>query len=110
MKYAVQHDIKHMVCSRCKMAVENELEKEGIEPVHVDLGEIELKERPDTEQLDQLNKAFAILGFEIIDDKKSQLIANIKSIIISLVQGSEIPANMNLSAIIAKELPYDYRY
>ena len=36
--------IKNMVCSRCKMVVKGSLEKLGLHPIQIELGEIELKE------------------------------------------------------------------
>ncbi|WP_394370113.1 hypothetical protein [Winogradskyella marina] len=35
--------IKNMVCNRCIMAVRNELDNSGIEPVDVQLGEVILE-------------------------------------------------------------------
>ena len=34
--------IKNMVCDRCKIVVKSELEKLGITPLHIDLGEVTL--------------------------------------------------------------------
>ena len=35
--------IKNMVCNRCVMAVRNELNNSGIEPIDVQLGEVTLE-------------------------------------------------------------------
>jgi hypothetical protein len=34
-----------MVCSRCKMAVKAELEKAGLHPLSIELGEVEVDRR-----------------------------------------------------------------
>ena len=33
-----------MVCNRCKMVVKSELEKLGLHPIDIELGEVEIKE------------------------------------------------------------------
>lgn len=102
--------IKNMVCSRCRMAVRTVFENLDITPVNIDLGEVELKEEPSTEQLAQLNRQLEELGFEIIDDRKSKVIEQIKNAIITLVHHTEEAPKMNLSDILTEKLNYDYTY
>ena len=102
--------IKNMVCSRCKMMVKTELEKAGMTPVSVDLGEVEVKEPPTPEQLKQLESSLNDLGFELIDDQKSRLIEQIKTIIIEQVHHSETQSPLKLSALLTAKLNYDYTY
>lgn len=99
-----------MVCNRCKMAVTTELEKAGIEPLSVELGEITLKEKPEAKQLDQLAKSLTGLGFEMIDNQKSRLIEQIKTQIIKLVHYADTTTQLKLSAILADHLNHDYSY
>lgn len=70
--------IKNMVCSRCMMAVQNELDKLGLAVKRIGLGEVELDREPTPVQVTDLDKALSALGFEIIDDRKSRLIERIK--------------------------------
>ena len=63
-----------MVCSRCKMAVKAELERAGLQPLSVELGEVEIKENLTADTLHQLSESLQSLGFEIIDDRKSRAI------------------------------------
>jgi AraC-like DNA-binding protein len=50
-------------------------------------------------------------GFELIDDKKGQLIDDIKTIIIELIHYQrEIDEHINFSDYISKEVGYDYSY
>jgi AraC-like DNA-binding protein len=102
--------VKNMVCSRCKMVVKNELEKAGMEPLSVELGEVELKEKPQLAQLEQLEKSLNALGFEIIDNQKSRLIEQIKTQIIKLVHYTDTAVPLKLSAILADNLHHDYSY
>lgn len=99
-----------MVCSRCKMVVREQFEKAGFPPFTVELGEVEIREEPDSVQLQQLSLDLQALGFEIIDDRKSQLIEQIKNAIVTLIHHSEEVPKTNLSDFIAGKLHYDYTY
>lgn len=103
--------IKNMVCSRCKMVVKAELEKLGLHPQTVDLGEVELDTKPTETQWRQLDLALRQMGFEIIDDRKSRIIEKIKTSIVKLIhhQSGE-NSDTNLSVFITARLHYDYSY
>lgn len=102
--------IKNMVCSRCKMVVKSEFEKLGLRPLTVELGEIDTGNDLLKEQLLQLDTNLRILGFELIDDKKSQTIEKIKNTIVTLIHHSDQDLKTNLSVFIASELHQDYNY
>ena len=72
-----------MVCSRCKMVVKNQFEYIGLQPISVELGEVEIEQTPSASQMTQLNTALKALGFEIMDDRKVQTIEKIKNLIIT---------------------------
>jgi AraC-like DNA-binding protein len=99
-----------MVCRRCKMAVRTELEKVGLHPLSVELGEVEIKEEPVPAVLQQLNTALQKIGFEIIDSRKSRMIEQIKNAIVSLIHHSDDSLTVNLSGYIAQQLNYEYSY
>lgn len=99
-----------MVCSRCKMVVKAELEKAGLHPLIVELGEVDIEEQPASETLNQLNTSLKKSGFEIIDDRKSRMIEKIKNAIVELVHHSGNDLNVNLSSFISQKLNYDYNY
>ena len=61
-----------MFCNRCVMVVRNELERMGLEPVQVALGEAEIKNDLKSEQKETLRDSLSQLGFELLDDKKCQ--------------------------------------
>lgn len=102
--------IKNMVCNRCILVVQNELDKLGLAAKDVKLGEVTLEKEPNPEQKASLEKALSPLGFEIIDDKKSRLIENIKTIIIDLVHHQDNEAKSNLSEVLSNQLHHDYSY
>lgn len=99
-----------MVCSRCRMIVKQEFEKVGLHPQSVELGEIEMKEKPSKEKLLKLSKGLQGLGFEIIDDKKGRVIEKIKNSIVKLIHHSEDYLAVPLSVHLSDTLHYDYSY
>lgn len=99
-----------MVCSRCKMVVKAEIEKSGLQPASVELGEVELKGKPAKPQLDKLNTSLKALGFELIDDKKAKTIEKIKNAIVTLVHHSDPNIKTNLSVYITSQVHQDYNY
>ena len=102
--------IKNMVCNRCIMAVKSELDKLGIEPTDVQLGEVTLEKELTTQEKEKLSNALVSLGFEMIDDKKSRLIEQIKNTIIDLVHHQDNETKTNLSDVLSSKLFHDYNY
>ncbi len=99
-----------MVCDRCIMVVQNELDKLGLKTKNVTLGEATLEKEPTTAEKQKLEDAMISLGFEIIDDKKSRIIEKIKKIIIDQVHHHNADRKHNLSEIVSHELHHDYNY
>jgi AraC family transcriptional regulator len=104
--------IKNMVCNRCVAAVKQELERQGLHPERVSLGQVILKETQITEaQQAKLDAALLALGFERIDDRKARLIESIKKKAIQMIHGSDkLNLKVNWSTVLAEELHYDYSY
>ncbi len=102
--------IKNMVCSRCKMVVKEQLEDLGLQTISVNLGEVEIKEDLNKDQLAALNITLKSLGFEIIDDKKSRTIEKIKNSIVTLVHHTDHNIKTNLSSFITSQIHQDYHY
>jgi len=103
--------IKNMVCSRCIMAVENELNKMDLIPVSVILGEAIIETEPDQVTLEKLRRNLQTLGFELIDDKKSRLVEQIKTEIISYVHyDKNVEDFVNFSDHLSSSLKYEYSY
>ena len=103
--------IKNMVCKRCIWAVQDELEKLGLKPLKVVLGEAIIEGILDENMLHQIEQALKQIDFEVIDDKKSQVIDRIRTEVINYVHyDPELVGNVNFSNYISKELGYDYSY
>lgn len=99
-----------MVCDRCKSAVKGELEKLGLKPVSVELGEVELDEMPTPEQMDQIGSAVVEIGFELLDDRKSKIVEKIKNVIVDMVHYKKEPLVVKQSEYISSHVGLDYHY
>lgn len=97
-----------MVCRRCKIAVGDVLHQVGLQPLSVELGEVELVKEPTKQQYEKIEKLFHALGFELIDDRKSKIIERVKNLIITLIHSQDIEDNIKLSDRIASHLHQDY--
>lgn len=102
--------LKNMVCNRCIMVVKNELEKLGFNPVNVTLGEVDLDRNLSDTEKHNINTHLQTFGFELIDDKKSRLIGQIKSSIIELVHYQNSELKTNLSDYLTGILHHEYTY
>lgn len=102
--------IKNMVCNRCIMIVKSELEKFGHQPLIVTLGEVLLAEEITGSEKEILNQHLKTFGFEIIDDRKSRLIGQIKSSIIEIVHQQNSELKSNLSDYLSSKLHHDYSH
>jgi AraC family transcriptional regulator len=100
-----------MVCNRCIAAVKQELERQGLHPESVSLGEAIIKDQITETQKTNLDAALMSHGFERIDDRKARLIESIKSKAIQLIhRPDKLSAKLNWSGILAEELHYEYSY
>ncbi|WP_312192685.1 AraC family transcriptional regulator, partial [Sphingobacterium sp.] len=102
--------IKNMVCNRCIMVVENELHKLNLHIKHISLGQVEIAESLTKNESEELAASFSALGFELIDDKRTVLIEQVKHLVLDLIRNQHNDTNLNLSEIISKEIHHDYNY
>ena len=94
--------IKNMVCNRCIMVVRQVFEQEGLHPVSVKLGEVELEKAPADRQLDTIKTKLSTLGFEILDDQKRKIIEKIRTTIIKLIHNGEPMTTINFPTCCPK--------
>lgn len=90
------------------MAVRDVLREMGLEPIRVNLGEVELPVALAAKEKAELDRRLRALGFELIDDRKSTLISQIKSLIIELVHHRHEPLKTNLSDYLSSRLNHEY--
>lgn len=99
-----------MVSLRCKMAVKVVLKDMGLHFIVVDLGEVEIMEELEPEQLNKLKKNLIEIGLELMEDNKAILIEKTKNIITEMVHNSDEIPKVNYSEYISQKLDYDYTY
>lgn len=102
--------VKYMVSLRCKMLVQEQLQKLKIKQAIVELGKIELLEDITVQQRQQLKENLLKSGLELMDDKKSILIEKIKNVITEMIHYSDEIPKVNYSDYISEKLGYDYTY
>lgn len=102
--------IKNMVCPRCLEAVKDIFQGIDLSVIEMQLGKVSIPHPIAADQKLILKERLAQKGFELLDDKQTQLISEIKSIIIQEIHYSKTPSPVNLSTLLTKELPYDYSY
>ena len=96
-----------MVCSRCIEAVEEELQKSAIEYSNVGLGYVNLTEVISTETKSNFSNALKKRGFELLEDKNSQIIQQIKALILNNLRNSQAPS-INYSTYLEKNIGKAY--
>jgi AraC-like DNA-binding protein len=103
--------IKNMVCSRCKTVVLQELEALGHQVLTIELGEVVLEKPASEAQLDQISERLQAHDFELLSDKKQQLIERVKTAIVELVHlQNDGFRRMKHSDYITEKVNRDYRY
>ena len=100
--------IKNMVCNRCIMVGKSQLEQLGLHPLSVELGIVTLPDKITDEIYRSVKESLEPFGFELIDDKKSQTIEQIKNTIIELVHYNDNDSKVNLSDYLVSKLHRDY--
>jgi AraC family transcriptional regulator len=101
--------IKNMVCDRCIMAVRDQLDKSGIDYRNIQLGEVELTRPLTGSEADELRRQLQLLGFDILDDRKTALVNRIKTSIIEMIHNKEgVEINKKISVILSEKLHTDY--
>ncbi|WP_235890133.1 helix-turn-helix domain-containing protein [Flavobacterium gawalongense] len=90
------------------MVVKFELEKLGLTPISVELGEIELLEDFKENQKQDLEIKLQSLGFELLEDKTTITIERIKCLIVDLVHHQNNELKTNLSSYLSEQLGQDY--
>ena len=102
--------VKNMVCPRCIASVTGILDQLGLSYSSVDLGKILLDYPMNTSQTIQLDESLKDHGFELLEDGKSSLISQIKSILIERINNAGGHRSENYSSFISESLNHEYTY
>lgn len=98
-----------MVCSRCIRVVREELESLGFLVENVELGEAVIHGSVTAEKLNRIRESLLRNGFELLEDRRSQLIESVKNAVIDIVRN---PGKMreNYSTYLSKVTGVEYPY
>ncbi len=99
-----------MVCPRCIETVRELLHDLKIEIAYIQLGEVVTLHVLNKEEKQVIQNQLSQRGFELLEDKTSKLIGQIKSIIIGAIHHSQEPFVGNYSELLSNQLHHDYSY
>lgn len=104
--------VKNMVCHRCILAVESQLENMAIAYKQVITGEIFLLEKLRPEKQNLLASQLSKIGLELMDNRMSSMVEKIKQLLIKKARNEvdEKENKMKLSAYLSQHLYHEYTY
>ncbi|MFD2891499.1 helix-turn-helix domain-containing protein [Flavobacterium chuncheonense] len=100
--------IKNMVCNRCVMVVQNEIEKLNFPIKEISLGEVILQESISEEEKKIIAEQLERFGFQLLSDENSKIIEKIKATLIDLIQNKNNDIAINVSDYLQDKLHHDY--
>jgi len=101
--------IRNMACESCKILVKEELQKMGLNPIKVELGEADIKEKISEKKQEQFGATIKKAGLELVKTKEGVLADNIKALIAEYIDNIG-NIKINLSDYLSKKLHADYSY
>lgn len=102
--------IKNMESSRCLTLVTQEMIKLGFQNITVELGEVEFEGNISDSKLQLFDVVLKNLGLELLVDKRTRLVAEIKDAVYQLVYLTDNLPKQNFSDFISKKMDVGYSY
>jgi AraC-like DNA-binding protein len=102
--------IKNMLTLSSNSRVAAIIESQGLHPLTVDTGEVEIEETLTSTEYEQLKKALIQEDFELIMDKDTLFAEKIKYLVIEMIHYSDIVPGLNYSEYISNQLQVNYTY
>ena len=100
--------VKNMVCDRCILAVSRVCADLAIPVREVSLGIIETAGELKDAEKNALETQLNALGFEIINDRETEMVEHVKLALIDMARRDE-PSTLKLSAELSERLGADYQ-
>ncbi len=97
-----------MVCARCIMVVKQQLSSLRLTPIEIGLGKAVVKEQLDDNCIEDVRKSLESVGFELLDNKKSRLVEQIRTLLVELTTDEDTMTRVNLSDFLSDRLNHDY--
>lgn len=102
--------IKNMVCRHCIEAVLQVFKELDLEIDAIRLGEVVLSSGVEVANLPALKLKLEQAGFELLEAKDKQIVAQIKTVVLRMIHYDENPTALKNSAYLAQALGYTYAY
>lgn len=102
--------LRNMLCDCCLKLIQLVCEQKNISLIKAKLGEVVLAYDPAQYSLDDIKTIFLDLGFEPIEDQESQLVEDIKRVVIELVHHSTYNAMVRNSDFIVGKFNLSYQH
>lgn len=99
-----------MVCPRCISAVSNILQELEITYSSIKLGEVELTTPLSEDTKNIFSIALQDSGFSLINDRKSQLIEQMKTLVVDKIHHSSEELDIKWADYLSEKLHLDYKY
>lgn len=106
MKISIKYDIHYA----CKVLLQEQMSKLGIEYDVTGLGEIDIKTKLVPALYGELTQALKHYGIEIVDNPKNVLIEKIKNVIRDMIHSDEKVTDFKTSVYLADKLNHSYGY
>lgn len=103
--------VKNMVCPRCVESVSDILSGMDFPEARVELGSVELDRKLTESELDLLSDRLQSKGFELIFDRETELVYDVKGALIKYIdhlEHSQTPDK--LSVFVSRQTNYNYSY
>ena len=101
--------IKNMVCPRCIRVIKEELEQSNFVIKEIILGKVEFLTSINQNDYNLIKSILEESGFQILDDKKTQLIEQVKIIILEGIRkGRFAQIKINISQYISDQVHVEY--
>ena len=109
MEKATKLFIKGMVCNRCMMVIQTELESLGHDPVQVELGVVKIARSAEEVNWTEVGQRLTQLGFELLEDPKEKLVTEVKALVQEVYSGGfDFPERFRFSQFLKERLNKDY--
>jgi AraC-like DNA-binding protein len=99
-----------MLCDCCLKLIKIELDRIGVDVVKAKLGDVSVAYDPAKIQLQHIEEIFQSNGFEIIQDKETLLIEQIKHVIVELVHHTTYNAMVRNSDFLVSRFDKSYQH
>ena len=100
--------VKGMVCNRCIMTVNHELESLGYVAESIQLGEVKLKAGIEID-LDAIEKKLEIHGFRLLEDRSKKMIKEVKQLVEKVYSGDyHFPEKFRFADLVKKHWNNNY--